>query len=104
MPAPAQSTIDKTTKVTAGILIWLIGATAGAVMYLEALRNDFSDLNSEMTGMRKQMVSLEQAVNRNTSQSVLDGKVLAVLQTIVQGLESRITKLEDRIREMENRK
>ncbi len=80
-------TIDKTTKVNLGILGTLIAMTA-----LGAYR--LSDLSSQVQTLGDNMKEVRRALDRNTAQINNDGKSVVILQTQVTALERRVRELE----------
>lgn len=83
----AANTIDKTTKITLGLWMTILGALCGGVVYITALNSNIIQLVETTKEVRK-------AIDRNTEQLVHDGKALAVLETLVTTIERRVDLLE----------
>lgn len=99
------TTVDKRTRIDLGILISLLSIGSGLLVGGVAAIFFFGALKSDVAGIGKGLVKVEDAIKENTRQLQHDGKTLAVLQQVVAsqaaliaGLETRLSKLEQKSR------
>lgn len=85
---PHHVVIDRGTKVGWGILVVLLGIASGGALAAGKIVTDVENLGEIMVDVRK-------AIDRNTSQLRDDGKLIAVLQSVVDANTRRIEKLEE---------
>jgi len=79
--------LDKASTVNLGILGTLLVSAIGGATYL-------TTLNSNVVALGDGMVEVKKAIDRNTAQLVVDGRALAVLETVVGTLDRRLGDLE----------
>jgi hypothetical protein len=81
------TTIDQATKVNIGILGTLLISVVGATIYLSTLQVNVAHISTTLSEVKS-------AIDRTNLQLSLDGKALAVLETLVQSIERRVSELE----------
>lgn len=81
------TTIDQATKVNIGILGTMIVSVIGATIYLSTLQVNVAHISTTLG-------EVKDAINRTNLQLTIDGKSLAVLETLVQSIERRVSLLE----------
>jgi len=82
---PMTITVDK--KISLGILWTMLVSVLGAVAYM-------ANLNSNLLLATETLKEVKQAIERNTSQIVKSDRSLAVLDSIIIGIERRLTVVE----------
>jgi Tfp pilus assembly protein PilO len=82
-----MTTIDQATKVNLGILGTLLVSVIGATIYLSTLQVNVAHISSTLSEVKS-------AIDRTNLQLSMDGKTLAVLETLVQSIERRVDALE----------
>lgn len=82
-----MTTIDQATKVNLGILGTMIVSVIGATLYLSTLQVNVAHISSTLG-------EVKDAINRTNMQLAVDGKSLAVLETLVQAIQRRVELLE----------
>jgi hypothetical protein len=95
------TTIDRRTRIDLGILVALLSIGSGLLVGGVAAIFFFGSLKSDVAGIGKTLVKVEDAIKENTEQLQHEGKNLAVLQQIVaqhgvliDSLRQRLAKLE----------
>ena len=86
----ASPTIDSNTRVNIGILGTILSCGIGGAVYL-------TTLNANVIEVSERMVDVKKAIDRNTEQLAVEGRALAVLETLVQTMNHRLTVLENRV-------
>jgi len=84
---PKFRKIDLNTGVTISILASLLVSVAGGAAYMTALQASVISLGETMKDVRI-------SVDRLADQAIRDGRAHAVLETLVVGIEKRVTILE----------
>lgn len=90
----AATTIDRTSKVTLGILITLLGTFVGGAVYATNLKNSVDTMVEGMSELKAEFKEARIALERNTTQIAIGEATLGMLQVQMESLSSRVTALE----------
>jgi chromosome segregation ATPase len=109
-PTPPVA-LDKSTKISLGLVAMLIPVLVYAGSYLSSLNTSMSEVRTSVTLMNASVSRLDnslkevkQALNRNTVEIGNSSKEGAVLRTLMESLQSQMAEVKRRVKELERRK
>ncbi len=87
--ATSTVTLDRTSRVTLGLVASVLAVVAGGVWHFSTMRTDISQMN-------RSLVDVKKALDRNTAQLQRDSRTLAILETLMKSYGERLRKLEEK--------